>query len=218
MQKQVELTPVLGAWKSHYRKEAMQKVGHLGPKVATQYVMKELLKKRTQMYARHDCALWKSWLPMIQLPIWLLVTETIRKMSGGEVGLLGLLFGKAGEVSGSGIEASLATEGGLWFPNLLLPDPYGALSFMLSGVMLLSLMTPRRANQALWQKRLVNAGRVVACLVGPLMIQAPSGLLLYWISSTGIAYIQHTLLDIFMPIKQPVEPCKKVTPSPLKKG
>lgn len=209
LQKQTELAPVLGAWTQHYRKEAMKTVGKQGPTVATQYVLKRMLAKRNQLYARHDCNLWKNFLPLSNLPVWLLASETVRRMCGGGEGLLSTLFGHT-ELPGGGVQESFSTEGALWFPDLMMADPYTVLSYMMSLGMLATLWTPRRANQAIWKGRLKKASYVVAVAVWPLMSGAPAGLLVYWVSSVWLGFVQHALLDRFMPIMKPIVPCKTV--------
>ena len=108
--------------------------------------------------------------------------------------------------SGISIEPSFATEGALWFPNLLVADPQMILPFMLSGVILLNLT--KSTGTGVWQKRLMRSLGVVGLAMGPLTLHFPSALLIYWISSTMLAYVQTAVLDKMMPIKQPVVPCK----------
>jgi len=194
----------------------MQEVGHLGPVVAQRTVVKKMREKQREIYTRFGCGRWKLFLPIVQLPIWLLAIETIRKMCGTRTGLLGLI---AAQFSSSAdppsgpegvlVEETFATEGALWFENLLVPDPQLILPFMLSGVMFLNLSHAQRgANQTIWQRRLMNSLKVVALAIGPLTLQIPSAMLVYWISSGLLAYTQGAILDKIMPVKPPVLPCK----------
>ena len=180
--------------------------------------------------------MWKTTLlPLLQLPVFLVVIEAIRKMCGEKQGLFGMFtntvsgwFG-AGEVDTTlpagldavekiPIEASFATEGMLWFPNLLLPDPNLGLPFILSGVILINIFSKgpivagATDGQNKWQKRFQRSMGVFALAIGPLTFNIPSAMLIYWISSSAFAYGQSVLLDKLMPIKKPVQACKPKRP------
>jgi inner membrane protein COX18 len=212
------LMPLISSWTHQLRKETMAEVGHLGPAVAQRTLVKKMRKKRKEIYERWDCGMWKSYISWLQLPIWLTAIEAIRRMCGKEVGLLGMIFGTSGEgkdipealaTSGVGKELSFATEGALWFPDLLVPDPLLILPFMLSGVMFLNLANTSGAkNPSVGQRRLLNALKIVALAIGPLTLHVPSAMLVYWISSSSFALAQALVLDKLMPVKPPVVPCK----------
>lgn len=151
-------------------------------------------------------------LPLVQLPVWLTAIEAVRAMCGAKSGLLGMVFRSDNDLDAisGGImkEISLATEGALWFPDLLVPDPQLILPFMLSGAVLLNLSNTRGgANQAVWQKRMHRSMMAVAVALGPLTLQVPSAMLVYWISSSLLAYIQAMVLERAMPMPTPVKPC-----------
>ena len=76
-----------------------------------------------------------------------------------EAGLIGMMARWSGtddlaslDTTALAIESSLATEGALWFPDLIVADPQMILPFMLSGAILLNLSNAGGAT--LWQKRL----------------------------------------------------------------
>jgi inner membrane protein COX18 len=224
-QKQMELRPLVLAWQHVYIKEAVKQGGNLEPMAATRPAAAKLLKKQQEIYARFNCGSWKHFLGFVQLPVWLVVVETIRSMCGARDGLLrwiaslftfnaadGVGVGAAAESSqnmGSLLfDPSFATEGALWFPNLLVPDPMLALPFVLSGSILLNLSGVSGPAQSKWRRRLTNSLKVVALAIVPLTLQMPSAMLVYWTSSSLLAYGQAKLLDVMMPIKKPVVPCK----------
>ncbi|PQE07437.1 hypothetical protein CJF30_00007167 [Rutstroemia sp. NJR-2017a BBW] len=214
-QRQMELRPLVLAWQHVYMKEAV----------------KELRKKQHEIYARFHCGPWKHYLGFVQLPVWLVVVETIRSMCGARDGLLrwiASLF-TASAAKGVGVEAaaesgqtmgsllfdpSFATEGALWFPNLLVPDPMLALPFILSGSILLNLSGVPSRSQSKWNRRLTNSLKVLALAIVPLTLQMPSAMLVYWTSSSLLAYGQAKFLDVMMPVKKPVVPCKPPTGFP----
>jgi inner membrane protein COX18 len=105
------------------------------------------------------------------------------------------------------LEPGFTTEGILWLTDLTAPDPTLLLPFMLSGAMLLNLMPSRRVAQSTGTRRLTNALRVIALAVGPLTLQMPSAMLLYWCSSSMFAFGQGILMDKLMPLRRPVPPC-----------
>ncbi|PQE26704.1 hypothetical protein CJF31_00003385 [Rutstroemia sp. NJR-2017a BVV2] len=234
-QKQMELRPLVLAWQHVYMKEAVREVGSLGPVATTKLAAAKLLKKQHEIYARFRCGSWKHYLGFVQLPVWLVVVETIRSMCGARDGLLrwiASLF-TASAAKGVGVEAaaessqtmgsllfdpSFATEGALWFPNLLVPDPMLALPFILSGSILLNLSGVPSRSQSKWSRRLTNSLKVLALAIVPLTLQMPSAMLVYWTSSSLLAYGQAKLLDVMMPVKKPVEPCKLPTSFPHTKS
>lgn len=219
-QTQLDLVPLLNAWHHQFRKQAIQEVGHLGPDAANQFVKDKLEKKRKELYSRYNCGTWKQYLSFMQLPIWMVAVETIRKMCGAHDGLLKwieslFISSNANESAASTdldlgsllLEPTFATEGALWFPNLLISDPMLILPFMLSGSILLNL-SGQGKPKSVFYRRFLNSAKVVALAIIPLTLQMPSAMLVYWTSSSLMAYGQAKMLDVFMPIRKPVVPCK----------
>ena len=168
--------------------------------------------KRGQIYKRFECGSWKNYLSILQLPVWITAVEAIRKLCGVHVGLLGMMFGREFDTPElnetarvAGMELSLGSEGMLWFPDLLVPDPMLVLPFMLSGVVYMSLANSTAKNPTKGQRRLMNALKIVALAMGPLTLQMPSAMLVYWISSSGFALAQARILDRLMPLPKPFE-------------
>jgi len=186
----------------------MAEVGYMGPVIAHSRLLEKTKAKREELYKRWGCSLWKSYLPLAQLPIWLVAIETVREMCGAGQGLLMATFGGLPEsLTAVPSEPSLAHEGMLWFPDLIVSDPHLALPFILSGVMLLNI-GKFKEGQSIGQRRFTRFLRVLALAIGPIMLQMPSAMLLYWISSAGFGYIQALVLDRVMPMKPTVVPCK----------
>ncbi|KAI9642751.1 hypothetical protein NHQ30_008483 [Ciborinia camelliae] len=221
-QKQIDLMPLMNAWQHQFRKQSIQEVGHLGPHAANQFVKDKMRKKKKELYSRYSCGTWKQYLSFLQLPVWMVVVETIRKMCGAHDGLLKWiesLFTSSNsneavaaaatdlDLGSLLLEPTFATEGALWFPNLLIPDPMLILPFVLSGSILLNL-TGMGSPKSVFLRRLSNSLKVVALAIVPLTLQMPSAMLVYWTSSSLMAYGQAKMLDVFMPIRKPVMPCK----------
>lgn len=213
-QQQAALTPVVQSWQHVLRKETMAEAGHLGPAVAEEKLLWKMRRKRSEIYARWGCSMWKTMLPLAQLPVWLTAIEAVRAMCGARAGLLGMMMRTENNVdaitAGIAQEVSFATGGALWFPDLLVPDPQLVLPFMLSGVILLNLTNASARTgqeQTVWQRRIQRSLGVFALAIGPLTLQVPSAMLVYWISSSLLAYLQAAVLDKVMPIPAPVKPC-----------
>lgn len=226
-QNQASLVPIMQSWRHALQHETMREVGHLGPVVAQNTLIRKLRKKRTEIYRRWGCGLWKNYLGLAQVPVFLITMEALRAMAGAQQGWWGMITGSgkveagpeailtAAGLTGTAlipVEGSFATEGSLWFPNLLVADPQLVLPFMLSGAILLNLFGHKPVALGPWQTRFRRSMGIVALAVGPIMMHVPSALVLYWVSSSMLAYGQSLLLEIMMPIKKPVTPCKPKRP------
>jgi mitochondrial inner membrane protein COX18 len=231
-QRQASLVPIIQSWRHVLQHETMREVGHLGPVVAQNTLIRKLRKKRIEIYRRWGCGLWKNYLGLTQLPVFLVTMEALRAMAGAQQGWWGMItgYGSVGAdtepltaegLTGAALipmESSFATEGALWFPNLLAADPQLVLPFMLSGAILLNLFGHKPVALGPWRTRLQRSMGIVALAVGPIMIHVPSALVLYWVSSSILAYGQSLLLEGLMPIKKPVMPCKPKRPMKSSSG
>lgn len=106
------------------------------------------------------------------------------------------------------LEPSFATEGALWFPDLLLPDPTLALPCILSLSLLLSLYGHKQAflpksRGILFLRRSLTLGTLAIPFA---LANIPASLLVYWISSVLIGWCQNLSMDWWMPIKGAVKP------------
>jgi len=208
IKKQAALAPLINTWQHPLRKQVMQEIAASGkvahPARAHVTLLRKTKEKRDELYRRWDCPRWKTWLPILQLPVWLTAIEAIREMCGQKSGLLGMVFRT--KVDGIAqvlpVEESFATEGMLWFPDLMLSDPNLILPFILSGTIYLNISRGSGKNIVLpWQRGLDRALKLVALAIGPLTLNIPSGMLLYWIASSSFAYAQATILEKAIPLK-----------------
>ena len=220
----IALSPLMHAWQHVFRRQVMRDHAALGPVACQKLVKKQYAKKWREIVKARGIPLWKVSLNWLQLPIFLVVIETIRKMSGVGVGLLGLLvkrFKESEDVPQEGaenmpfsVEQSFANEGALWFPDLLLPDPQLILPFVLSGVLFSNIfyheVVARKASStpSKSQQRIRNILKILALAMGPLTLQVPSAMLVYWISSSLCALGQNVFLEWYMPRPKAIIPCK----------
>lgn len=223
-QRRVALQPLQHAWVHLLRRKTFEKYAALGPAECNKLSKKEVAIKFTELNKRHGTQLWKSLVPYLQIPVFLVMIETLRKMCGTNAGLLGLLTRsstKPDDVDESVIsdqiehvsipvEQSFSIEGALWFPNLLVPDPMFILPFILSGSLLTNIFYHSRQAKTTnkWQRRINNSFKIMALAIGPLTLQVPSAMLVYWISSSAIALGHSIVLHWYIPRGSPVSPCK----------
>jgi mitochondrial inner membrane protein COX18 len=106
---------------------------------------------------------------------------------------------------------SLATEGALWFPNLLLPDPTGfVMPVMLSGTIIANVLVSFRKSHedpkiktTISRPTMIISGAFVAggLVVGLLSVSMPAAMQLYWISSASFSLVQAPVINWLYPRK-----------------
>lgn len=106
-------------------------------------------------------------------------------------------------------EPSLATEGMLWFPNLILPDPF--LPFIVSGLMFSNIYFTKNAptSEKNWPNAIRRVLLGVSLLIGPLCQNLPAGLMLYWAGSTTSVMFWNKWLDWKYPAPSDSTACKR---------
>ena len=192
-QRMASLSPILDAWSHILQRKVNEEHGSLGPEKAGKILKAELKIKKGELYRTMNVSTLGLYSPWLQFPVWLLLIETIRKMSGAPDGLLSLLaksFSQSVDQDRDAslvaigskfpVEQSFSTEGALWFSNLLVPDPQLILPFILSGVLFANIYRQTQVANASglalgkWSKRLSNSLKVVALAIGPLTLQIPA--------------------------------------------
>lgn len=179
----------------------------------------------------HNCQYWKLWLVFTRFPIWYVMMETIRRMTGTEEGFVGLVRSVMSKPDYSGfsepsafVNPSLATEGALWFSNLQNPDPYLILPFILSAMLFHRARNGWGSIDAVFEPRMEDIAKehakdpetpklrkkqlrrqriamVLALAAGPATLQFPSAMLLYWITTIGSEDGAVLFLQKWMPVR-----------------
>lgn len=231
--KEQDIAPIMTSWRHHYQEQVRKDVNRSrdDPLLARQAVG-ELLKRVT----RKKRALNKVWgihrfwkpVPFLQLPVWLSIMESLRAMSGNTSGLVPYLLSLMRDSSATSVavEPSLATEGGLWFPDLLAGDPTGILPLALTLSILTNIRTgwkvpalkdiadlPRAELARHSASRLVRLFLQILALnigVASYVYEMPCALLVYWITSTNVATAQSLLLGKFMFKKPALKQWRKI--------
>ena len=227
-QRRMAVQPLIFAWQSVVQRKVMQKDRARGPVVCDKLVRQKMREKTAELYRNWGTQSWKLFLPVLQLPVFLVVIETIRKMCGTHEGLLGLFARpwneSTVETGGTGsetltkflvpIEESLSNEGALWFPDLLMPDPLLALPFILSASMFANISSHRIMSRTLHrtpskiQTQLDKILMALALAVGPATLALPSAMLVYWTTSSLLALTQTIFLAWYMPSASSFTRCK----------
>lgn len=185
--------------------------------------------KRKQMNSDWNVPRFYTAANLLQLPVWLMIMESVRNMCGDDRGLLryiGSLIsnwwhpGEAFKSVPLEAEPSLATEGALWFPDLLVGDPTGTLPVLLSASIILNIRTGWKGTPPQVAADLPRAEMLLRVmptfLKGPLYFLAlyigysasfgmPSALMVYWLTSTNVATLQTVLLDKYLFPKPPLK-------------
>lgn len=275
-QRQISLEPILHTWAKIIHRKAILEHGESGLEAINRVAKRAIKLKRREIYKRQNIKIWKHFLSFVQVPVFLMVSETLRRMSGMSMGLVGWMAGRSSfeptpedvmehsvdeklsdhgaiplepsvneELSDHGaiplepsvdeelmehpvgllessvndnqvdssmdlFEPSLAYEGALWFPNLLLPDPTLTLPFILSASMIANVSYQKRLipNPSKWQTRFFNAFKLMALAAAPLTLQVPTALLIYWISSSLFGLAHFVFMQWYQPRIPHFKPCK----------
>lgn len=232
----IGLHPLRQALAFQKRDEVLRTRSFRNPKEAVQLVKKEVKDVTSQLDKRWKVTLWGqiNW-TFAQIPIFFAMAEVIRQKCGARDGLLGLGFsvfkstdttsdiGEAVITQSQWFEPSLAYEGMLWFQDLLVPDPTGALPFLVSGLMFANIYMTKNtvSSDAKWPILFRRTLMGVALLIGPMCQNLPAALLLYWASSTSSVMIWNAWLDWKYPAPRGFTACKRpllMPPTPPIKG
>ncbi|KAJ4294489.1 hypothetical protein N0V90_008180 [Kalmusia sp. IMI 367209] len=215
--------PVRQALAYQKRNELMLKGGYTNPKQAKAAIASAVRKETGALDKRWNCTIWGqvNW-TFAQLPIFFTMAEVIRKMCGTRDGLLGMALNGSSTESVHGVslsemspwfQPSLSGEGMLWFPDLLLPDPF--LPFIVSGLMFTNVYMSKNGVSAdptkapKFARYLRGTLLSVSLLIGPLCQNLPAALMLYWASSTTSVILWNFWLDWRYPAPRDFMACQR---------
>jgi inner membrane protein COX18 len=236
----VGLHPLRQALAFQKRDEILRRGNFRNIKEATIVVKKEVKEVTSALDKRWNVSLKGQigW-TLAQIPIFFAMAEAIRQKCAARDGLLGLgLSAFKGEAPSTTTETgelvarvtpsqwfepSLATEGMLWFQDLLVPDPTGALPFMVSGLMFANIYSTKNTveNGANWPNTIRKILLGMALLIGPLCQQLPAAMMLYWAGSTSSVMLWNVWLDWKYPAPRGYTACQRpllMPPTPVSKG
>ncbi|KAI5857266.1 60Kd inner membrane protein-domain-containing protein [Tricharina praecox] len=216
----ITLSPLQEA-RTHQLAKAYAKTSD--PREWEKHVRQHAATVRKEMWARWGCQRWKLYLPLLQLPVWVGMSATLRALLPGHhatdetsaevvektadwiVTALGGLTPPAPAPQG------LLSEGLPFALDLTLPDPTLTLPLLFFGALagnhLLQSYTgppPTTARQRVFR----NSLGVLTMVMGLVAVQAPAALVLYWMSSAGFSLLLNAALHVYRPLPQRVERCK----------
>lgn len=229
--KKLSINPMILAWTRLCQRRIIETIKDRGVHVSPQEAQKRVLElqkvHKREVYKSYGVRRFSSLVPLLQMPAWLSMMEALRRMVGIDGGVLQWLNTLSDPLAGQfpvAVETSLANEGALWFPDLLSADPYHCLPLLLSGIMFTNITrgwkVPSKeelASKTLGQRRrsraiigLKRALQLVSLSIGPVAIAQgfPSGMIIYWLSSTTFATLQTQLLNRYWAPPKVPTPCK----------
>ena len=205
------LLPRLLETRTAVEKKVKQQHGNKSHQERQKILDQDIILARNRMLKANGIHFWRCYIIYINIPIWLTMMETVRRMTGTEDGVLSLISKSLAAVGGKGspglsmtdevipIEPSLATEGMLWFDNLMIPDSTMILPFALSGIVYMMYSkeggtgetfpvpwgTQEHANRVKSSNlRRRKYQKLASLAIGPATLMFPSAMLLYWFSSS----------------------------------
>jgi inner membrane protein COX18 len=224
----IGLQPLRQAMAFQKRHELMQKGGYSNPKQAKKMIAAAIKQETQALDKRWNCTLWGqvNW-TLVQLPVFLAMAEVVRKMCGTRDGLFAMGLNAVGlrteATSTHGVylapenpwfQPTLANEGMLWFPDLLVPDPTGTLPFVVSALMFTNVYFSKNGtadpeNMTRFSRNIRRLLLGVSLLIGPLCQNLPAALLLYWAGSTSSVIVWNWWLDWRFPASTGALACKR---------
>lgn len=221
------LVPLLQAWRARHT------MAVAASPARKDEVAKRLALTTKRVYHKWGVERWKDSVGLAAMPVWLVGIEALRRMCGGPKGLIGTVVfgpgaaeGEGGAGVGEGLAEGLSTGGCLWFPDLTVADPLHLLPFALSVVLVANVM-PRTqvgarrmfgldgggatAPMGKTSERLRRGLVVMALAIGPVTMDLPAALHLYWLSSSTLSLLQTELTAYFMPLpNSTLRPCTEM--------
>ncbi|KAK4189930.1 hypothetical protein QBC35DRAFT_491509 [Podospora australis] len=220
---------------------------------------KKTLKKHLwlverDIYKRWKVQVWRVWTAnLLPFPIWLFGIEAVRRQSGGPSGILGGIMGwlegdevakpvlegveqQVQETLASAADLSMSSGGCLWFTDLTVADPSGALPVALSAVLLVGLIprSTRRLRYLLgidskddptrghgdtvavasaskpdYGRAFWRAGVIFCAAVGPLTMNFPAAIHVFWITTSLLGTVDAWIIAWLMPMPPTVPPPQK---------
>lgn len=163
---------------------------------------KERRNRQKELFKAHGCQAYKNFLlPAFQVPLWIAMSTTFRELSGWN-----------DTSSSSNADPSLMNEGVFWFTDLTTPDPLLILPVALGALVLTNIewnfktfqlqsFGIKRSQRITIFDSMINISRLSVIFFMTIATQAPTALLLYWISSNVFSVIQNIFLDVYFPTR-----------------
>ena len=210
----IRLLPLQSARHHHHartmQRDLLPEAWEIALKIATK-------RDRDDLWRRWHCQRWKLYLPLAQLPVWLVASASIRALMPATTaattatgsGLVDFLGGLSQPLV-AGAE-TLASEGPPWCLNLTVADPTMALPATFAVAALANIRwqayidPPQTRGQKIW----VNALSVVSVACFVVAASQPAGVVLYWASSALCGLGVNVALHRLWPLPPRIGACKR---------
>ncbi|XP_032228236.1 cytochrome c oxidase assembly protein COX18, mitochondrial isoform X2 [Nematostella vectensis] len=152
-------------------------------------------KQRRMMYELYQgegCNPIKMFLlPWIQLPLWILISLSLRSMTGTS-------YSQRNSGDLPVLCPEMASEGALWFPDLLVPDPtiMIPLAVGICNLTNIEMHALRRQQPSRFQRVMTNTLRLLSVFMVMFASQVPTAMSLYWAVSAGFGVCQNVCLKL----------------------
>jgi inner membrane protein COX18 len=225
-----DIAPLIHSWRVHFQNR-LKGLPPAERKDRTATVNLHIRARTLALLDKWNVRRGYRYANLLQLPIWLSLMESLRGMTGNTNGLFPQLLSWFGGRNGVEnldmiVEPTLATEGALWFPDLLAGDPTGVLPVLLSASIIMNIrrgwgiMTPStdladlptmQLYQATFYRGLGLFLQLMAVNVGwsAYVNELPAALMIYWITSANVATLQTYLLEEHMFMRPPIPNLQK---------
>lgn len=235
----VEIMPLVSAKALQVREETERDIQE-NPHLLAKKSLKALYKKKMEnvaadLYKKHGVNKNLTFLPLMQIPVFVVMAETLRRMMGmdtsfffqtstpedGESNLLSTATSDPNALSDSSnwYEPTMTFEGPFAIMDLTAADPTLILPLAVSGIMLANLRYSQhmRLRKGLPRSkaslRLHNGLMGLSILIFPATLHLPSGFLYYWACTSASSLGADIIMDKMFPPRPLVKPCRRPLPS-----
>lgn len=210
-------------------------------------VQKAARREGNAVLARWGCQRWKSYVPFLQMPVWVVASAVLRgllpgRSGGGEKAEAVVVdaaaaatagkepvaevasdwivraFGGISQAPSEELVAQLQTEG-LWAVDLTASDPTLLLPFALWAAVSANagFMYMTSPATGKWAVRVSRIMMVLLFAMGYVASSAPAALVLYWVTSAAWSLWVNVALHFAWPLPKKVNKCKVQGPEGVKK-
>jgi inner membrane protein COX18 len=176
---------------------------------------------RARLWRRWGCQRWKLYLPLLQLPVWVAMSATLRALlpstassSSSSAGSIertsDWIVDALGGLSHAAATDALRSGGPPFAPDLTLPDPTLTLPLLFFVALAANHVLQGYAGlpPTTTRQRVVhNSLGVLTAVMGLVACHAPAALVLYWSSSAAFSLVSNALLHLLRPLPDRVERC-----------
>ena len=234
--KEQDIAPLLQSWKLFYQKnpQTLDNTKPTSPQVAIRQLIVNVKNKQKQLKQEFNIRRYWKAANLMQLPIWLAFMDSVRNMCGDNRGFWPFINSilhnwrspeEIYKTIGPGVEPSLATEGALWFQDLLAPDPTGVLPILLTASIMTNIRTGWKTKSSreiselplnefrpeVFKVALKNVLYGFAIYLGYAASHGmPAAFMVYWLGSTNLATLQTFFLDKYLLSGSPLKSWKKI--------